>query len=83
MKSYSWSTYSKQYCTNIILIDNSKNNQFCLYEAFNNAEWTRMFYVVYKDKVVMEYINLNEAVSKFYAMIDLLKHLGEEGELKE
>ena len=41
-----------------------------------------MYFIVYKDKVVYESFNYNEMVYKFYGMLDLLKHLKEEGELK-
>ena len=82
MKAYDWSVYSKAYCEKIKCMDNSNNNQLKLYSAFNKAEWYDVYYIVYKNKVVMEYPNYNEAYHSFIGMLDLLKHLGEEGELK-
>ena len=82
MKAYEWSIYSKQYCEEIKILDSSEDNTFCIYEAFNKAEWNRQWFIVYKDKVVIESFNYNEMVHKFYGMLDLFKHLKEEGELK-
>lgn len=82
MKAYNWKEYSDTYCERIICHEHNKDNILCLYEAFNEAVWNVQYFIVYKDKVVYESFNYNEMVYKFYAMLDLLKHLKEEGEIK-
>ena len=83
MKAYNWKEYSEAYCEKIVLHEHSEDNTLCLYEAFNEAEWNVMFFIVYKDNVVFETFNFNEAINKFWGMELLLNHLKEEGELKE
>jgi hypothetical protein len=65
MKSYSWTWYSEAYCKDIKQVDNTKTGELVLYEAFNNAEWNKMYFIVYKDKVVYESFNYNDDWYKF------------------